>query len=196
MKLEDYIDDFVAGDTDACAKRGYLAQHALFEQIPELKDDFKIPAFCHQLLATDKAAAAAGQDEAVGAGTEDVCADKAGIRQSAWFGPPGTVSPLHFDPYHNLLTQAVGYKYIRLYSPGTYCTTALLHTKLVWLYPHRRANAFKRLPTRSRGHTFEQSLGGLLAKTSQSLFLPWLLGWGPWLLNSRFSPVVVMPCAS
>ena len=46
-----------------------------------------------------------------------MAADDNGVRTSAWLGPKGTVSPLHYDPYHNLLTQVLGYKYLRIFSP-------------------------------------------------------------------------------
>uniref|UniRef100_A0A9I9DXF0 JmjC domain-containing protein n=1 Tax=Cucumis melo TaxID=3656 RepID=A0A9I9DXF0_CUCME len=53
----------------------YLAQHPLFDQ---LRKDICIPDYC-----------------SIGGGE---------LRSlNAWFGPPGTVTPLHHDPHHNIL---------------------------------------------------------------------------------------------
>eukprot|EP00743_Colponemidia_sp_Colp-15_P007979 GILK01008642.1.p1 GENE.GILK01008642.1~~GILK01008642.1.p1 ORF type:complete len:399 (+),score=33.91 GILK01008642.1:36-1232(+) len=82
-------------DTSASDKEiGYLAQHTLLEQIPELAKDIVIPDYCRM--------APQGELQVV----------------NIWLGPGGTVSPIHHDPYHNLLAQVVGSKYIRLYDPS------------------------------------------------------------------------------
>ncbi|KAI4322065.1 hypothetical protein L6164_021788 [Bauhinia variegata] len=73
----------------------YLAQHPLFDQINELRKDICIPDYCF-----------------TGGGE---------LRSlNAWFGPAGTVTPLHHDPHHNIFAQVVGKKYIRLYSASLY----------------------------------------------------------------------------
>jgi hypothetical protein len=87
---------------------GYLAQHDLFAQIPSLRSDICIPDYCYatpppsDLSYTKTKAVAKLEDPLL----------------NAWFGPSGTISPLHTDPYHNILAQAVGYKYVRLYAPS------------------------------------------------------------------------------
>ena len=91
------------GDVESGNGIGYLAQHDLFSQIPALRSDISVPIYCY----TDpprgpSAMRKAKLDEPL---------------LNAWFGPAGTVSPLHTDPYHNILCQVVGRKYIRLYSP-------------------------------------------------------------------------------
>ncbi|ELR19182.1 jumonji domain containing 5, putative [Acanthamoeba castellanii str. Neff] len=70
---------------------GYLAQHALIEQLPALQEDFAPPQYC-----------ALGELSNI----------------NTWLGTSGTVTSLHFDSYDNLLTQVAGYKYVRLYDPS------------------------------------------------------------------------------
>ncbi|MCJ1284673.1 hypothetical protein MMC26_004009 [Xylographa opegraphella] len=85
-------------------KVGYLAQHDLFAQIPALRHDISVPDFCY----TDPPPPLAAKSTA----------RLAEPLLNAWFGPAGTISPLHTDPYHNILCQVVGQKYVRLYAPS------------------------------------------------------------------------------
>ena len=83
----------------------YLAQHPLFTQLPALRADILTPDLCYTAPPphpTDRSQDRPELDEP---------------RLNAWFGPPGTITPLHTDPYHNLLAQVVGRKYVRLYGP-------------------------------------------------------------------------------
>lgn len=96
----------VGGRYGAKGGIGYLAQHDLFSQILSLRNDISIPDYCY----TDPPPVA-----------EDVIKEPPPHLPepllNAWFGPAGTVSPLHTDPYYNILCQVVGKKYVRLYNP-------------------------------------------------------------------------------
>ncbi|KAF1931401.1 Clavaminate synthase-like protein [Didymella exigua CBS 183.55] len=93
-------------DGDAKAT-GYLAQHDLFAQIPSLRSDISIPDYCY---ASPNPYLPINIEPSQVTRLEDPLLN-------AWFGPSGTISPLHTDPYHNILAQVVGYKYVRCYKP-------------------------------------------------------------------------------
>jgi lysine-specific demethylase 8 len=98
MTLNEFIDIYITAEKppsnhEDAGKIGYVAQTELFEQIPKLKADFTIPEYTSM-------------------------SEKDTLIVHAWYGPGGTISPLHQDPYHNLLAQPVGSKYIRLYAPN------------------------------------------------------------------------------
>jgi lysine-specific demethylase 8 len=117
--METYMLEGHAGDTSNEGRKatpdssdgttkppGYLAQHDLFTQIPSLRADISIPDYCYCEPSPSPSLThikpVAKLDDPL---------------LNAWFGPAGTVSPLHTDPYHNILAQVVGYKYVRLYAP-------------------------------------------------------------------------------
>ncbi|XP_054717854.1 lysine-specific demethylase 8-like [Uloborus diversus] len=75
-----------------CTKKlDILLQHNIFDQIPELLKDIRIPMYISKE------------------------ANEKNVDISIYFGPKGTVSPLHHDPKRNLLAQVIGEKYLRLF---------------------------------------------------------------------------------
>jgi hypothetical protein len=91
-------------------KTGYVAQHDLFAQIPALRVDICVPDICWVDPPPPHPSSPL-------AGKHAENAKLAEPLLNAWFGPTGTISPLHVDPYHNILAQVVGRKYVRLYGP-------------------------------------------------------------------------------
>ncbi|EMR90924.1 putative domain-containing protein 5 protein [Botrytis cinerea BcDW1] len=91
---------------------GYLAQHNLFSQIPSLRNDITIPDYCYVYPPQPHSSCSPALKEKYAQMSE---LEEPLI--NAWFGPAGTISPLHTDPYHNILAQVVGKKYLRLYPP-------------------------------------------------------------------------------
>lgn len=134
----DHLQEEETSDDETDHDTGYLAQHDLLSQIPSLRNDISIPDYCYveapapepgtPLYEKSKVAdkprtsvsgdRSQGQSQGQDHNQDNVC-DGNLIEPliNTWLGPSGTISPLHHDPYHNILTQVVGTKYLRLYSP-------------------------------------------------------------------------------
>ena len=86
----------------------YLAQHSLFDQIPELKKDLDIPDYCSLLLDSDNEE---DDDVIVNSWYLFLLHTFLNNKQNIFYvkikinrlGPVGVSSPLHFDPHHNIL---------------------------------------------------------------------------------------------
>jgi len=101
---------------------GYLAQHRLLDQVPELRKDIITPDYCALLLDMDENTApnnpldtpcnntASRHASVASSDSSNLVEEPSGedVLVNAWLGPIGTVSPLHHDPYYNLLAQTTG----------------------------------------------------------------------------------------
>ncbi|KAG5930715.1 hypothetical protein E4U53_002160 [Claviceps sorghi] len=106
----DFLARHVVAEPAAPAEVGYLAQHDLFQQVPQLRNDVAVPDYCWAAVPGPPVRAAPSTQPRVP--LEEPLLN-------AWFGPARTITPLHTDGYHNLLVQVVGTKYVRLYAPWT-----------------------------------------------------------------------------
>lgn len=162
-------------------KTGYLAQHDLFTQIPSLRADISVPDYCYTKASLPHHSSPLASRHAATNKLEDPLLN-------AWFGPAGTISPLHTDPYHNILAQVVGTKYIRLYAPKEskklyargiedggidMCNTSALDIGLIegWDFTEEsREDAIARHPL-----YFEADYVDVILEEGECLYIP--LGW-------------------
>jgi [protein]-arginine 3-hydroxylase / protease len=90
---------------------GYLAQHCLFDHIPLLKSHFLTPDYCCLLAPEDE------EEHSDDKRTAQIN-EYDHVITNGWLGPLGTISPLHHDPYNNLLAQVHGRSFPFLAHPN------------------------------------------------------------------------------
>ena len=89
MTIEEFVENYIGSSSKSNITKAYLAQHELFGQIPELKDDFDIPLYC--FTSDDDTTDESSESNWSHSYEEDIAIN-------IWLGPSETVSPLHTDP--------------------------------------------------------------------------------------------------
>ncbi|PVU91513.1 hypothetical protein BB559_004114 [Furculomyces boomerangus] len=103
--FSEYLEDCILSKSNN--KTSYLAQHNLFKQSRKLSNDFNIPDYCY----TDAKCFERCKNK-----FNSCCGNVEDVIINAWIGPKNTVTPLHYDTFHNLFCQVAGYKYVKLLS--------------------------------------------------------------------------------
>ncbi|KAF8432414.1 hypothetical protein L210DRAFT_3413778 [Boletus edulis BED1] len=102
ISWEDFLSSLDPSSVHRPHQTIYLAQHSLFTQFPQLRDDIILPDIVYASLdAPDYPAYQPPPDVIV----------------NAWLGPKGTISPAHTDPFFNCYVQVVGRKTVWLAPP-------------------------------------------------------------------------------
>lgn len=102
-------------------KAMYLAQHDLFHQIPSLRHDILVPDWIYLAPSYDSLSTSAqSSSSSIPTATRAYAppANDEGLILSAWFGPRGTVSPAHTDPFFNAYAQVQGAKWAWIAPPS------------------------------------------------------------------------------
>lgn len=105
LSFENFLSIYMMGKS---TEIGYLAQYDLFSQIPALRSDVQVPDYCY-CSPPRSMSKEADQRDVLARDIDDPL-------MNLWLGPAGTKTPLHTDPYSNILVQVMGYKYFRLYA--------------------------------------------------------------------------------
>ncbi|KAI0320175.1 Clavaminate synthase-like protein [Amylostereum chailletii] len=85
----------------------YLAQHNLFYQFPDLRNDIIVPDYVYS-----------APDAPVDYPAYKPPSNEDALVTNVWLGPKGTVSPAHTDPFFNLYAQVVGRKTVWVAPPS------------------------------------------------------------------------------